>query len=79
MENGTFAPHNIFKNLTFLRHPKALVWSKGLRSSLIHTVCFHDRVVWSAFEYINQTTFEPVSSIRYKLACLYSEDLNLTV
>ena len=30
MENGTFAPHNIFINLTFQRHLKALVWSKGL-------------------------------------------------
>ena len=35
MENGTFAPpfFIIFKkNLTFQRHPKALVWSKGLIS-----------------------------------------------
>ena len=37
MENGTFAPqeqisifHNILKNLTFQRRPKALVWSIGL-------------------------------------------------
>ena len=37
MENGTFAPkeqcsifHNILKNLTFQRHLKALVGSKGL-------------------------------------------------
>ena len=41
MENGKFAPqkkcsifHNIFQNLTFQRHPKALVWSKGLTPGL---------------------------------------------
>ena len=39
MENGTFATleqmfhfHNILKNLTFERCPKAFVWSKGLRT-----------------------------------------------
>ena len=38
METGTFAPqeqmfhfHNILKNLTFQRCPKALVWSKRLK------------------------------------------------
>ena len=37
MENGTLPPqeqmsifHNILKNLTFQRRPKALVWIKGL-------------------------------------------------
>ena len=41
MENGRFAPqeqifhfHNISKNLTFQRSPKALVWSKGLKTHL---------------------------------------------
>ena len=38
MENGAFAPygqmlhfHNIFKNLVFQRHQKALLWSNGLK------------------------------------------------
>ena len=43
MAYGRFAPqeqmfhfHNILKNLTFQRRPKALVWSKGITQILGH-------------------------------------------
>ena len=31
MENGAFAPYNIFKYMIFQMHQKGLLWSKGLR------------------------------------------------
>ena len=54
MENGTFASHNILKNLTFQRRPKALVWSKqvnvfGILEHLLTIMTNEYPVVLSSF------------------------------
>ena len=43
--------HNIFKNLTFQRRPKVLVWSKGL------FICVKDAFIWKDDSAINETCY----------------------
>ena len=58
----------IFRHVTQTKHTHFFIWPKAG----LHYCSGTFRVIW-------HFSMEPVSSIRYKLACAYSEDLNQSV